>query len=110
MRMELQELMDIVVGTWPFDAENYPLMNGLSPERRKEFVLRHILMHQAKALAKLTEVIEPLDHGAPLDDLKLCQATRNFLINTLRLADVVDMRARALARAIQEWAGEPHIP
>jgi len=108
--MELVELTELVAKHWPFDESNYPRMQGLSEGDRKEFALRHILMHQQKAVAKLTEVIEPLDHGAAPDEGKLRQATRNFLINTLRLAAVAGISAEELAASVQNWLSETHVP
>lgn len=108
--MELKELAELVTTHWPFDDGNYPRMHGLQVEERQEFALRHILMHQQKAVAKLTEVVEPPDHGAPLDDGKLRQATRNFLINTLRLAVAAGISADELVASVQSWASEAHIP
>lgn len=104
--MDLQNLMELVERHWPFDEENYPGLPGVSDRD----VLKHILFHQIKAATKLTEVVESMDHGAPLDEKKLRQAIRNFLINTLRLADVADISAAELETEVKKWAAELHVP
>lgn len=108
--MHLRNLVDTVVEHWPFDEESYPAMRGLTTEERRRFALRHVLFHQVKAVAKLTETMERHDHGAPLDEVKLQQAIRNFLINTLRLAAVAGIKPNRLTADIQGWASEKHAP
>ena len=108
--MSLDDLMETVLRHWSFDANSYPVMVGLSEKDSKVFALRHILMHQNKAVGRLAEVCEPADHGAPLDEEKLRTATRNFLINTLQLASVAGIRAGDLETAVQGWAAQKHAP
>ena len=108
--MDLNNLMAVVFEHWPFDYDNYPRMQKLSEEEKRAFIIRHILMHQAKAVAKVTEAVEPFDHGAPLDHNKLQLSTRNFFINTLRLASAIGISSEELAAYVQQWVSEKHKP
>lgn len=109
--MNIGDLTDIIVKDWPFDVTNYPRLARIPTEQHREFAIRHILMHQQKACGKLAEVSEPMEHGvvALLDETKLRLATRNFLINTLRLAVVVGITPDQLVRQVQSWAAEKHV-
>jgi protein-disulfide isomerase len=108
--MALGELMDVVTRHWSFDDHSYPGLAQLSDAQRRAFALRHILMHQQKAAGRLAEVCEPVDHGAPLDEGKLRLATRNFFINTLRLAAAAGMTAEDLTAVVHDWAAQKHVP
>lgn len=108
--MNLQDLVALIVENWPFDETSYPGTQGLSETERQCFALRHILMHQAKAVGKLSEVVEPHDHGAPLDEEKLRLAIRNFFINTLRLAETAGVSVDELTHSVMGWASEKHQP
>lgn len=104
--MDIEKLMAFVVERWRFDAENYPGIEKLFAFKREVFALRHILMHQAKALGKAMEAVEPCDHGERIDEEKLRLAIRNSLINTLRLAEASGMSADDLLKSIENWAEE----
>jgi len=104
--MDLCTLTDTVVRHWPFNAEHYPILRHLPAEEHAHFSLGHILDHQIKACGKLAEVVEPLAHGAPIDDFRLHLATRNFLANTLRLAAVAGITPDELAAEMSVWARE----
>lgn len=109
--MTLGGLMDLVAQHWPFDEQSYPGLVQLAGNTEwRMFALRHILMHQQKAAGRLAEVCEPVDHGAPLDEEKLRLVTRNFLINTLRLASAAGMTAEGLTTAVHNWAALKHAP
>lgn len=94
-----------VLERWPFDGLDDPEMEERLVHERRVFALRHILMHQAKALGKLLEAVEPCDHGAQCDEEKLRLTVRNFFINTLRMAEVSGMTADDLVESIRRWAG-----
>ena len=69
----------------------------MSDEKRTLFAIRHILMHQAKALGQACEAIEPCDHGAPQYDAeKLHKAARKFFGNAFRLARILNINANEL--------------
>lgn len=102
--------MKTVKEDWVFDKGNYPPMKSMSQKEKRVFSVEHILKHQSKALAKATEALERFDHGFPLDEEKLRLSNRNFLINTLRMADVLGVSPEKLAADVQQWADEKYRP
>lgn len=60
-------------------------------------------MHQAKALGRIAEAIEPCDHGEGIDEEKLRLAVRNFFINTLRLAEMCGITGEDLAHMVEDF-------
>lgn len=108
--MDLVALMKTVEDNWPFDEANYPGYDEIPEGERMRFKLRHILDHQIKAAGRLAGVTELLDHGACLNEAELAHATRNFLINTLRLAAASELSPTELTSLVQQWAAEKHKP
>ena len=108
--MDLQELSELVSSNWLFTEEYYPALKGLSEKERRLFSLWHILMHQVKAAGKLSAAIEREEHGILMDEENLRLATRNFLLNTIRLADVANMNMDELEREVGVWISDKHQP
>ncbi|OGD37121.1 hypothetical protein A2850_04960 [Candidatus Azambacteria bacterium RIFCSPHIGHO2_01_FULL_51_74] len=111
MKIEtLGNMIDVVEKHWPFDETTYPELHSLSQEQKNLFTLKHILFHQIKAVAKLTEVCEVVDHGKSLDGDKLHVAVRNFFINTLRLTRAAGYEEDGLKTLVRLWVEEKHQP
>ncbi|MBI4095203.1 MAG: hypothetical protein HY435_03360 [Candidatus Liptonbacteria bacterium] len=111
--MNLSELMSLVRDNWLFDEANYPQIRECSDSEQQLFALRHVLMHLAKALGKLSEIVEPLDHKSvpePPNKATFEPIVRNFLINTLKLADIAGISPEELAESVIKWAREKHVP
>lgn len=108
--MDLQDLIRLVKEEWPFDKDHYPAIKKMSQKEKRIFAIRHILMQQAKALAKGMEALERFEHGLPLDEEKLRLSVRNFFINTLKMAEFVGISPDQLADDLQQWADEQYRP
>ncbi len=108
--MELEHLMKLIREEWVFDESNYPPIKSMSQKEMKIFAIRHTLMHQAKALAKGMEALERFEHGLPLDEEKLRLSTRNFFINTLKMAESMGISPKQLEDEVQQLADEKHKP
>lgn len=100
--MTLQDLMDLVTREWPFNEENYPLLKGCSDEEKKQFAIRHILIHMVKAHGQLAESVEPWDHGRNERNLGLCRAVGKLFKEILRLAEIAGITADQLISACIE--------
>ena len=96
--MNLTELMEKVETSCQFDNSNYPGLQSMSDKERKLFSIRHILLHQLRAMGDLSGVIDKSEHGEGLDEENLKLAIKKLFINTLRLAQIADMTHYDLAR------------
>jgi len=108
--MELKELMELIEESWTFDENNHPGIDRLSADQVSLFAVRHILMHQQKAVGRLVEAYEPTDHWQPLIKSAVLLAVRNSLVNTLRLASTIGLKASELEGYVLGWAKEHHTP
>lgn len=89
--MDLKTLMKLVEEHWQFTNEEYPGYGALTPPRQQLFRLRHILLHQTKAVGYLAQVCEPVEHGQELNTEPLPQIARKFFHNALQLALAIGM-------------------
>ena len=108
--MPLQEMIDNVVATWPFDKKNYKDWYEFWPQDRKMiYALKHILLHQQKALAAIAEVAEKFDHKgglSPEDEAQIIIAIRKMMLNSLRMVDIAGEQGASL----EWWLSHPQSP
>lgn len=108
--MTLQEMIDKVVKGWPFDKKNYKDWYEFWPKDRKMiYALKHILLHQQKALAAVAEVVEKFDHEgnlSPEQEAQIIIAIRKTILNSLRMAEVAGEQGASL----EWWLSRPQSP
>ena len=101
----LQSLMSHIARVWVCNPHRYPALAGMSAEERKNFLLKHSLLHIAKTAAKVAAVCESFDHaghGSPEDEEALKVAATKMVVNALKLAEEAGLTAEELfARAPQ---------
>lgn len=97
--MDLQELSDLLVKKWPFDIDNYPELEGKSRAETRVFAIKHIILHQNKALGNLSEFVERCDHRkskSSFDDTSTTISVIKMFCNTLRLAEIIGLDTQVL--------------
>lgn len=92
----LQNLINQFRDTWPFEESEYPGIKGLTGKERELFAIRHILLHQTKAVGILAEIVEGWEHGNDVDIDLLGLTVKRFFKNTLRLAEIAQVSADEL--------------
>jgi hypothetical protein len=92
MPPELSDLMNVV-------AERFR-----GEEHDQGFTIRQSVLHMAETMGLLTTECESFDHGTPMDVVALREATIRVLINTLKLANDLQMSADELAAGVGSQA------
>lgn len=99
--VDIKELSDLLAKKWPFDADNYPELEGKSKAELRMFAIKHIILHQAKALGSLSEFVERYDHRkskAFFDDTTATISVVKMFCNTLRLAEIIGLDTQILLK------------
>ena len=105
--MDLKRLTEIVVRSWSFNEDTYPDLAGATPSERTLFAMRHILLHVQKDVGKLASVCEAADHrNKEINVYEVPLIVRNFLMNTLRLAEVAKVTPEELGQLVLKWEKE----
>lgn len=103
----LLELIGLISRHYIFTNDYYPEL-PLDTERRLHFALRHSAFHFAKTAGQLAAVCEALDHGEEVDIDALRDVAPKALINTLKLAELIDLTEQELIDAAsQRYRGMP---
>jgi hypothetical protein len=92
----MNELMNYISERWVCTPGRYPEMEGKTDDEKLRFVLRHAALHFAKTAGKIAGISEDADHGAELATQELKINTAKSLINTLYLAQQLQMTAEEL--------------
>ncbi len=106
MQNSLDKLIKLITKHFVFDEKTYPELKGMNKEERLAFAIRHSALHFAKTAGKVAAVSEDADHGDEIDVQELKKNIPKAFINALRLAELVDMSASDIIRAIEEKYGE----
>ena len=109
--MDLDKIMLQLEQGWIFSDLEHPTMQRPCYADRL-FGVRHILLHQVKAIGRIAEIMERGEHlpGAKVVDWSVAkEATFKMLLNTLRLAVHLEIRESDFAQFFYEWQ-EEHTP
>jgi len=71
----------------------------MTPDRRKNFLLKHSLLHIGKTSAKIAAVCEDFDHrgcAGPDDEASVKTAAVKMFVNALKLAEEAGVSADEL--------------
>ena len=102
MKKNLDKLTEFIAKHFVFDEETYPELKGMSDSERLAFAIRHLALHFSKTAGKIATVSESSDHGGELDIKSIKDNIPKALINTLRLAELVDMNEDEVVKAIED--------
>jgi len=100
MPSELSGLMKIVAERFESGSSVYPAIALLDAEQKRGFAIRHSVLHLSKTVGRLAAECESFDHGGSMNIAALREAAVKMLINTLKLADDLQMSADELAAGI----------
>ena len=95
---DLQDFMDHIARVWKCDAHRYPELTKMTLEQRKNFLLKHSLLHINKTTGKIAALCEDFDHNGKLmkEELNLSDLSIKMFINALNLAKEVGLSAKDL--------------
>ena len=104
--MDLQALIDLIRREWHWTERRYPGMSKHGEpgsEARRRFQRRHVLLHLAKQVGKLSEFEERNDHGRHSGaHAARTEQIAKMLISVLQFSMVENITAEELAAAIKQ--------
>lgn len=100
---EMQKLMAHLAKVWECNKQRYPELAGMTPDQRRNFLVKHSVLHIAKTNGRIAAICEDFDHNGLIDDDEVTAlqiATVKMFVNALKLAEEVGLSASdLLARA-----------
>jgi hypothetical protein len=101
----LSELLTLVKTNWPFDATNYPQLEGATADQILQFAARHVQMHAAQTVGSLAAECEDADHSgeAPSKPV-LVMTARQLMVHAICLANLVGLSPEELEKELIGWA------
>jgi len=106
MNGDIDKLIKFIAKYFPFDEKTYPELKGANKEKHLIFAIRHSAIHFAKTAGKIAAVSEDADHNRKIKIGELKENTSKSLINTLRLAELLNMSEDDLISAIEKKFGK----
>ncbi|MEJ0053386.1 MAG: hypothetical protein WDN10_01485 [bacterium] len=95
----MKELMERIATVWECDPSRYPELAGMDTTERKNFLIKHSVLHITKTAGKLAALCEDYDHTkqtSPEAEEKLKAASVKMFINALKLAEEAGLSADEL--------------
>lgn len=87
--LELLQLRQTVVDSWPFTPEEYSVLaRPITDLEKLSFTLNHVAQHMMKASGYIAQVVEPMDHGEPLNRELLLEALCKMQNSILRISNL----------------------
>ncbi len=84
---DLEALMAKIAEVWKCDEARYPELAGMNDAQKKNFVIKHSVLHIAKTNGKIAALCEDFDHnGTDMSEEAKTLAVKLF-INSLKLAE-----------------------
>jgi len=93
---DLRSLMDHIAAVWVCDPNRYPELAGMNNDQRRNFLVKHSLLHISKTGGKIASVCENFDHeGVPniQSTEALQEGAVKMFVNALKLAEEVGLSA-----------------
>lgn len=106
MENTIDRLIKLIAQHLVFDEKNYPELKGADEKKRLAFAIRHSALHFSKTAGKLSSISEDIDHGAEMDISDLKKQLIKSTVNTLRLAELLEMSEKDIACAVEEVCKE----
>ena len=96
----LNELMLFIGQRYTYTPEHYPALQDMSSDEHKAFAVSHSAHHMMKSLGKISAECEAFDHGGQMNHEVLREAVVKMLINTLKLAEELELNGNDLCEAV----------
>jgi hypothetical protein len=102
--MHLHELIDRLRTTWQFQSDTYPALQGANSKEIDRFKRTHVMLHLQKALGRLAEIEEQVDHGmvAAADRALVVDVLAKFVGGAMQMAAVCGIRPEDLDARIRQ--------
>lgn len=100
--IKLDDLLQHIGDAYPTDAEHYPRTAGMSRDQNLAFAVNHSVLHMSKSLGRIAAEVERFDHSGRLDTVSVGENVTKMLINVIKLADELGMRADEIAHNIED--------
>ncbi len=102
--------MNMIATSYKFDSKTYPELRGIHPGNGDviTFGIRHSLHHMTKAVGRIAEYVERVEHGGPMnpgDGQFLEETVKKEFVNVLRLAELLNLNADDLMNYAVEKYG-----
>ena len=99
---ELNEVIRLIAEKYPFNEEKYPELKNANKKEVLKFAIRHSALHFSKTTGKISAISEDADHGEEINIDELKKQSAKSLINTLRIAELLNMSGEDLIKLIEE--------
>ncbi|MEI7719647.1 MAG: hypothetical protein WCI89_00325 [bacterium] len=99
---DLVALMRLIGERYQFTPEHYPELVQLVGEQRTAFAVKHSALHMMKSVGAIAAQGEAADHGDLMDIGALRIAIAKMLVNTLKLAEVLEIEPWVLGELVPE--------
>lgn len=93
---DLQALMQHIESVWACDETRYPALKGMNDDQKRNFLVKHSLLHVNKTVGKIAAVCENFDHAnEKQDDHATAQqiGAIKLFVNALKLAQEAGLSA-----------------
>lgn len=97
----LQELMEHITHVWKCDPVRYPELEGMNEVQRKNFLVKHSVLHIAKSNGKVAALCEDFDHSQVVNEKyseELQTLAVKMFVNSLKLAEEAGLPAEELLK------------
>ncbi len=107
MENNLDSLIQYIAEKHKFNGDKYPEIQDASREEILRFAIKHSALHYAKTAGKIAATSEDTDHGEEADFESLKINVAKSLINTLRLAELLEMNEKELLEKVSVILDDP---
>ena len=98
LEQAFDNVMDELEKGWPFNNDNYPEIPK-DKYRRKDFIIKHILLHMVSAMANIAQYPEKGDHGESGGNYSyLHNGAKKQIVNSFRLARELGITGKDLVK------------
>ncbi len=104
--MDINQLVELIATTWKCDSSRYPELAGMNASERKNFVIKHSVLHITKTNGKIAAVCEDFDHNRVLSadaEKELEALAVKMFINALKLAEEAGVTFETLVQKAPEY-------
>lgn len=106
MKPDLDTLIEFITDNYPFTEETHAELKGLPEDVQLKFAINHLALHFSKTAGKIATVSEEANHSGDINIEALRTDIPKALINTLRLAKLIDMKGEEIVAALEEMYGQ----
>lgn len=99
---DLERIHELMEVWYPINVENYPVLKGMDEAQQLRFALGHLCLHFNKEAGHLAALLEPTDHGAPLDIAAIKNQAPKMFATLMKMIQVIGMSPAEMVAATRE--------